>query len=380
MIYLDNGATTPLRPEAREAMEPFLTGNFGNATGAHGVGRAAKYALEEAREQIAELLALRPREVIFTSGATEANNLALKGVARSVGQGTILTSAIEHSSVINPSAQLINDGFNVQRIPVGSDGLVDVSWLADALDENVILVSVMLVNNEVGTIQPIREISKLVTKNTSAVVHSDAVHAMSWCDVVHHLRHTQLASFSAHKFGGPKATGAFLIREGTSLTAEISGGGQEWEMRAGTVNVGNVVAMAAALAATFQERDQQIARVKQLRDNLQSELLRRAPMVRVNVADGERVASNLHITVPSVEADALLVSLDQRGVCVSIGSSCASGATEPSHVLTAMGFSNEDARSSIRITLGYATTQAEIVEAAEKITECVEQLSPEKVA
>jgi cysteine desulfurase len=381
MAYLDYAATTPVYPEAVAAMRPFMSETFGNPSGAHTAARAAKTALEEAREQIASALGAEPSEVVLTGGGTEADNLAVKGAARAareagVGDG-VVTTAFEHKGVLAPCDRLARDGFRVTRVPVDGAGIVDVDALASALDDRTVVVSVMLVNNEVGTIQPLGEVADLVrARAPRAVLHTDAVQAVPWLDVAEAAAGADLVSVSAHKFGGPKGVGGLVRRGGVLVEPLIEGGGQEWGLRSGTSNVAGAVGMATALRVTGARRAEEVARITALRDRLWNGLAERAPGCFFNGDLARKVAGNCHVGFPGVEAEALLVLLDQQDVLAAAGSSCTSGATEPSHVLAAMGLARDDALASIRLSLGYASTDTDVDTALDLIPRAVDQLRP----
>jgi cysteine desulfurase len=377
--YLDHAATTPLRQEAFEAMAPFLAGTFGNPSGGHTAARAAKTALEDAREELAELLGARPAEVVFTAGGTEADNLAVKGAARQarvagVGDG-VVTTAFEHKGVLASCDRLAAEGFQVARVSVPSSGVIDPASIAELVDERTVLVSVMLVNNEVGTVQPLDEIARCVRERApSVLVHTDAVQAVPWLDVAEAAAAADLVAISAHKFGGPKGTGALVVREGVAVEPLIEGGGQERGLRSGTSNVAGAVAMTTALRVTAAERAADVIRLGALRNRLVDGLLAAVPDAFENGDRGAKVAGNAHVGFRGIEAETLLVALDQAGVCAAAGSSCSSGATEPSHVLAAMGVDRERALSSIRLSLGFASTARDVDVALDVIPRAVAQL------
>jgi cysteine desulfurase len=287
----------------------------------------------------------------------------------------VVTTAFEHKGVLAPCNRLVHEGFRVTRIPVDNAGIVDLDALADALDDRTAVVSVMLVNNEVGTIQPLREVAELVRgRAPRAVLHTDAVQAVPWLDVAGEAAGADLVSVSAHKFGGPKGVGALVCRGETHVEPLIEGGGQEWGLRSGTANVAGAVGMATALRVTIERRGREITRVGALRDRLASGLAERVPDCFVNGDPARKVAGNCHVGFPGVEAEALLVLLDREGVYAAAGSSCTSGATEPSHVLAAMGVSRDAALASIRLSLGYASTDADVDTALDVIPRGVDQL------
>lgn len=363
--YLDHAASTPLRPEAAEAMAPYLADVCANPTGAHAPARRAKAALEEAREQVAAVLACAVDEVVFTGGGSEGDNLAVKGAAwaaRDAGRGDgVVVAAFEHKAVLAAADRLEREGFRVTRVPATPAGLVDLDALADALDDTTAVVSTMLVNNEVGTVQPLTDVAALVRERAPcAVLHTDAVQAPQWLDVGAAAAGADLVAISGHKFGGPKGVGALVVRRGTELVPLVEGGGHEWGVRAGTQNVAGIVALATALRLTHEHRAEENARIAALRDRLEGGLAAAVPELLVNGDPARRVAGMLHVAFPGLEAETLLVALDQEGVFAAAGSSCSSGATEPSHVLMAMGMARDRALASIRLSLGYASTDADV--------------------
>lgn len=369
VAYLDHAATTPLRPEALAAMMPFLTEEFGNPSGSHAVARRARAAIEEAREVVAACLGARPGEVVFTAGGTESDNLAIAGVCAAAA-GLPVCSAVEHHAVLHPCRHL---GGRV--VPVTPAGIVDLDALARSLGDDVAVVSVMLVNNEVGVVQPLAAVAEVVRERAPrAVLHTDAVQAVPWLDVATLARPAQLVSVSAHKFGGPKGVGALVVREGTPLAPILHGGGQERDRRSGTHNVAGIVGMAAALQATVDERAETVARVRRLRDRLADSVLTAVPGARETADRASTVAGICHLRFTGLESEALLVLLDEAGVCASAGSACASGALEPSHVLAAMGVASEEARGSLRLSLGRTTTDADVDRAVDAIVAAVGRL------
>lgn len=367
--YLDHAATTPMRPEAVAAMLPFLTERFGNPSGSHSVSRSARIALDEAREEVAAALGAEPGQVVFTGGGTEADNLAVCGVHAAAG-GSVLCPAGEHHAVLHACAAV---GGRV--VGVDARGIVDLDELAAALGPGTALVSVMLANNETGVVSPLAEVVALVRERApQALVHTDAVQAFPWLDVATLAAGADLVAVSAHKFGGPKGVGALVVRGRVSLRPVIHGGGQERDRRSGTHNVAGIVAMAAAARATVAARAETVERVRALRDRLADGLLGAVPGAVETGPRDAKVASNCHLRFPGVESEALLVLLDDAGVCASAGSACASGAIEPSHVLLAMGLDAADAGSSVRMSLGHTTTPAEVDHALEVIPKAVAHL------
>ena len=368
--YLDNAATTPMHPEAVEAMLPFLRDRFGNPSGSHAVSREAKKALEEAREVVASCLGALPGEVVFTGGGTEADNLAVLGhlAAR---PGPVVCSAIEHHAVLHACRSVAGS----QEAPVGPDGVIDLGALDALLAPATSVVAVMLANNEVGTIQPLAAVAALVREKTvGAAVVTDAVQAFTWLDVARLASAADLVAVSAHKFGGPKGVGALVVREGVPMQPIIHGGGQERDRRSGTHNVAGIVAMAAAMQVTVAQREATVARVTALRDRLADGLLTTVPGAVETGDRSSKVAGNCHLTFEGVEAEALLVLLDAAGVYASAGSACASGASEPSYVLTAMGVPRERGQGALRLSLGPTTTEADVDLALEAIPAAVARL------
>ncbi len=362
--YLDHAATTPLAPEALEAMLPFLGAAFGNPSGGHLESRSARRALDGARERIAALLGADQGEVVFTSGGTESDNLAVLGAGQkaSARAGTLVCSAMEHHAVLGPMrARAGRSGTPLREVGTGKDGIIDLDELAEACTTDVGLVSVMAVNNEIGTVQPVGEVASLVRRRSpSAVFHTDAVQAVPWLDVATMAASADLVSLSAHKFGGPKGIGALVVRNGVRLDPIVYGGGQERGRRSGTQNVAGIVGMAAALAVTSSERVETALRVSGLRDRLGDGLLAAVPGAVETGERRQRVAGHLHMRFAGVESEAMVVLLDEAGVAASAGAACSSGAIETSHVLTSMGLPPDQASSGIRFSLGSETTDADV--------------------
>jgi len=360
-IYLDHAATTPLRPEALEAMLPYLGGAFGNPSSAHALGRAARNAVDEAREQLAADLGGTAREVVLTSGGTEANNLAVKGAAWAAKAhgNRIVVSAVEHHAVGHTAEHLANWGFEVVVAPVDPTGRVDLDALDALLDERTVLVAAMLANNEVGTIQPIREIAEHVRARRGIHLHVDAVQAAPYLDLDVGSLGADTVAISAHKFEGPKGVGALWVRRGTPLLAQVHGGSQERHRRAGTENVAGAVGMAAAYALACQAKAESRARLLDLRRRLQAACLA-VDDVELTGHSVDRLPGLLSLLVRRADGVAAAVALDLEGIACSTGSACATGSPEPSHVLTAMGISDADAMGALRLSLGRGTTEAEV--------------------
>jgi cysteine desulfurase len=379
--YFDHSATTPMRPEAIEAMAGYLADDFGNPSGAHAMARVARRAIDDAREIVADALGAEPGEVVFTSGGTEADNLAVLGGHDQRG-GVVVGSAIEHPAVLDAVTSR-------QGIVVGVDrwGRIDLQALRTALEgaRHVSVVSVMAVNNEIGTIQPLAGVADVVRELApDAVLHTDAVQAVPWLDVARFGAPADLISMSAHKFGGPKGVGALVVRQHASgaIAPRQRGGGQERERRSGTPDVAGIVAMAEALSITVAERTATVERVARLRDRLADELSARVPDTTETGVSGAagtadrsgRVAGACHLAFDGVESEALLFLLEADGIYASAGSSCASGAMEPSHVLSAMGVPRSRAFGSVRLSLGHASTDADVDLALEVIPPAVARL------
>ncbi|HET7231429.1 MAG TPA: cysteine desulfurase family protein [Longimicrobium sp.] len=358
-IYLDYAASAPLRPEAREAMLPFLEGRFGNPSSIHRFGRDARAALEEARARLALLIGAAPGEIVFTHAGTEADGVAILGRARQVRGAPVAISSIEHKAVLASAHAAEDDGTRVIVMGVDGNGVVRVDAVEAALEERPAVVSVMWANNEVGTLQPVGEIGERC-RAAGVVFHSDAVQALGKVPVRADAVAVDLLAFSAHKVGGPKGIGALYVRRGTALRPLLFGGGQERGLRPGTEDVAGALGFAAAAQAAEAQREQAMARVEALRDRLEAGLRERVPGLLVNGAGAARLPTVSNVSVPGADPQALLMSLDLEGIAVSSGSACSSGAVEPSHVLTAMGVAPEVAGPSVRFSLGWGTTGAEI--------------------
>ena len=374
-IYLDHASTTPVRPEVVEAMLPYLTEHFGNPSSAHVFGRRARAALDEAHERLAAGLNARPREIVFTSGGTEANNLALKGAAwagKARGH-RIVTTAIEHHSVGHTLRYLEKFGFEIVELPVDRYGRVDPDELDAAITDKTIVVSVMLANNEVGTIQPIGEIARRVHARRGIVLHVDAVQAAPYVDLDLDALGADLVSIGAHKFEGPKGIGALYVRHGSHLLAQQHGGAQERHRRAGTENVAFAVGMAVAYELSCRDRPAAAARLVPLRDRLRDAVLG-VEGTELTGHPRDRLPGLLSIVARDTDGSSVALALDLEGIATSVGSACASGSSEVSHVLSAMGYPDEEARGALRISLGRATTAEEIDVACEVIPRTVARL------
>lgn len=375
-IYLDHAATTPLRPEALDAMLPFLGGTFGNPSSAHAWGRAAREGLDDAHERLARSIGADAREIVFTSGGTEASNLAIKGAAwagRARGARLVM-SAVEHHAVGHTLQHLEKFGFEVVEVPVDRYGRVDPEAVEAAINERTILVAVMLANNEVGTLQPIADIARVVGAQRGVLLHVDAVQAAAWVDLDVQALGADFVALGAHKVEGPKGTGALWIRKGTHLLAQQHGGSQERHRRAGTENVAGAVGMARAFELAAAERPATVARVGGLRDRLATALTS-VDGVELTGHPVERLPHIASVVSRLVDGSSVTVSLDLEGIAASTGSACTSGSTEVSHVLAAMGYPEDEARGALRLSVGRTTTDAEIDEAVRVVPDVLRRLS-----
>jgi len=373
-IYMDHSATTPVAPEVLAAMLPYFGEKFGNASSLHRSGREAKEALEDSREKVAALLGARAEEIIFTSGGTESDNLALKGIARKnrkLGKH-IITTQIEHPAILETCRALEKDGFEVTYLPVTGEGLVELSTLEASIRPDTILISVMHANNEVGTIQPLEEIGRLAAER-DIYLHSDAVQSVGKIPVNVDDLGVDLLSLSAHKLYGPKGVGALYIRKGTKLESIIQGGGHERRLRSGTENISGIVGLARAAELAERDMPREAERLAGLRDRLAELVLGKVKDAWINGTMKKRLPGNLNFGFKYVEGESLLLFLDSKGICVSTGSACSSHKLEPSHVLMSLGLKAEECHGSLRITLGMSNTMEEIEYVAESIVEAVER-------
>lgn len=361
MIYLDNAATTKLAPEAVEAMLPYFTENFGNPSAVCSLGSAAKKAVNRARRTIAGALGAKQEEIYFTSGGTEADNWALKAAAEAYeSRGRhIVTTKIEHHAVLHTCAYLEKKGFEVTYLDVDEDGLVDLQALRAAIRPDTILVSIMFANNEVGTIEPIAEIGAIVHER-GVLFHTDAVQAFGQVPINVDKLHMDMLSASGHKVNGPKGIGFLYIRSGLKLGPFIHGGAQERNLRAGTENVPGIAGMEAAVARALRIMKEKTARETELRDYLIERIEREIPDCRLNGHRTKRLPGNVNFSFRYVEGESVLIMLDMEGICASSGSACTSGATDPSHVLLALGLNHEEAHGSLRLTLSEENTREEL--------------------
>jgi len=373
-VYFDHNATTPVASEVVEAMLPAFAQTFGNASSIHHFGQAAKQRMEAARRQLAAAIHANPAEVVFTSGGTEADNLAILGVARAAsGLRHAITTAIEHPAVLATCAQLEREGVEVTRLPVGSAGVLDPESVRRALRPETVLVSVMHANNELGTIQPIAEIARL-TREAGVVLHVDGVQALGKIPVDVSAFGADLYSMSAHKLYGPKGVGALYVRKGTKLAAIAFGGHHERDRRPGTENVPGIIGFGVAAARATGPLASESERIAGLRDRLENGVLDRIAETGINGARGARTPNTTNVYFDGIDGEALVIALDLRGFAVSTGSACSSGAVTPSHVLTAIGLSAERARASIRFSLGNSTTVQQVDALVEALAASVTHL------
>ncbi|HET7650108.1 MAG TPA: cysteine desulfurase family protein [Gammaproteobacteria bacterium] len=357
-IYLDHNATTPLDARALEAMLPWLQGVQGNPSSVHRFGRAAHAALETARRQVAALVNVEPSQVVFTSGGTEADNLALKGVCRGQPDGQLLVSAIEHAAVQGPADALAASGWPVQRIPVDASGRVDVNALDRLCTQSTRLVSVMLANNETGVIEDIRALAECAHAH-GALMHTDAVQAAGKMAVDFAALGVDLMTLSAHKLNGPRGVGALLVSKSVLLTPLVDGGGQEQGRRGGTENLASIVGFGKAAELACAELQQRIPAMCALRERFENGL-RALPGIQVFAQDAERLPNTVQIGVQGFDGEAVVMELDKRGIAVSSGSACHSGSGRPSHVLKAMGLDDATARGAVRVSFGTENTPADV--------------------
>jgi len=380
-VYLDNSATTAMAPEVIEAMLPYFSDEMGNAQSVHSFGQRAKAAVEKARREVAALINAAPAEIVFVSGGTEADNLAVRGIAeahRDYGRH-IITTKIEHPAVLATCESLEGAGYRVTYLPVSRGGLVNIRDVRKAISDDTILISVMLANNETGTIQPIEEIAGVVADARARGLdhlhfHTDAVQAVGKISVDVNRLGVDLLSLSGHKIHGPKGIGALFVRKGTRLTKLLYGGHHERDRRAGTENVPGIVGLGKAAELARTQLDERINRMRDLRDYLEREATSRFPGVRVNGDRLQRVPNVSNVTFGGIDGESLLIALDLKGIAVSTGSACASGSLEPSHVLQALGLPRDEVRGSLRFSLGAYTTRQEIDYAVSVLAQTVARL------
>ncbi|TYP59899.1 cysteine desulfurase NifS [Thermosediminibacter litoriperuensis] len=381
-IYMDHAGTTPMRKEVLEAMLPYFTEKFGNASTVYSYGREAKATIEEAREKVARLVGADPREIFFTSGGTESDNWAIRGIAHAnKDKGNhIITTSIEHHAVLHTCEDLEKEGFKVTYLPVDRYGLVKVEDVINAITDETILVTIMHANNEIGTIEPISEIGQALKKlDRKVYFHTDAVQTVGKIPVKVDELGVDLLSISAHKIYGPKGVGALYIRKGTRIKPFMTGGAQENKRRAGTENVPGIVGLGKAAELAERELEDHYKKLSHLRDKLIKGIMEKIPHVILNGHPTQRLPHNVNLCFEYIEGESLLLNLDMKGICASSGSACTSGSLEPSHVLLAIGLPHEIAHGSLRLTLGRDNTEEDVdyvLEVLPGIVEKLRQMSP----
>lgn len=379
-VYFDHSATTQVLPEVYEAMTPYFLDKYGNSSSIHSFGREAKIALEDARKKVADLLNADPTEIVFTSGGTESDNLAVKGVAMYKGKmkGHIITTKVEHHAILEPCEWLKRFGFEVTYIPVDPEGLVDVGEIERAIKNDTVLISVMMANNEIGTIQPVKEIGKLA-RSKGIPFHTDAVQAIGKMPMDVKADNIDLLSLSAHKFHGPKGVGVLYVKKGVKIEPIIQGGGQERGLRSSTVNVAGAVGLGKAAEIAKRDLQATCENMKAIRDKMIKAVPELVPNSYVNGHKTKRLVNNAHFRFDFIEGEGLILQLDFKGIAASTGSACSTGSLEPSHVLLALGLTHEQAHGSLRITLGRENTQEEadyLLEVLPGIVAKLREISP----
>lgn len=376
-VYADNAATTKVRPEVFAKMIPHYVEYYGNPSSIYSVGRDSEVAITKARQTVADCLGCTPNEIIFTSGGSESDNMAIRGIAKAKGKGHIITTAIEHHAVLHTVQDLEKQGFEATYLPVDKDGLVSAEDVKNAIREDTILITVMYANNEIGTIQPIAEIAQLA-REKKIPFHTDAVQAAGHIPINVTEMKIDMLSLSAHKFGGPKGTGVLYVRRGLRCMPLITGGAQERNKRAGTENIAGIIGCAEALKLSLSECEAEEKRLTKLRDRLIDGILE-IPCTRLNGSRDKRLAGNVNISVEYIEGESLILLLDLNGICASSGSACTTGSLDPSHVLLALGLPHEVAHGSLRLSLGKDNTDADvdyILEVLPKVVERLRAMSP----
>jgi cysteine desulfurase len=380
LIYMDHAATTYVKPQVVEAMIPFFTENFGNASSIYTIGRESKKAIEEAREKVADAIGAQAREIFFTGSGTEADNWAVKGIAyANKAKGNhIITTSIEHHAVLHTCQYLENDGFEVTYLPVDEFGLVTPQQVAEAIRPNTILITVMFANNEIGSVQPIGEIGK-IAKEKGIYFHTDAVQAIGNIPINVKEMNIDLMSISSHKFYGPKGVGALYVRKGVKLVSFMHGGAQERGRRASTENIAGIVGFGRAIELATANIDEYNKKIMALRDRTINEVMKRIPFVRLNGHREKRLPGNANFSFEFIEGESLLLMLDMKGIAASSGSACTSGSLDPSHVLLAIGLPHEIAHGSLRLTFGEENSDEDVdmlLEVLPVIVERLREMSP----
>ena len=374
-IYLDNAATTKMNDKVFEEMIPYLKDNYGNPSSAYKIGRDNKEIIENARKEVAEILNASPSEIYFTSGGSEADNMALKGIALgNVDKGKhIITSKIEHPAVLDTCKELEREGFEISYIGVNENGIVDLTELENKIRKDTILISIMLANNEIGTIQPIKKISKIAKKN-NILFHTDSVQAVGNIKIDVQDMNIDALSLSAHKFYGPKGIGVLYLRDGIKFRKYLNGGHQERNRRAGTENVAGIVGLSKAMSLSYENLEENNKRIIELRNYFINEIKKNIKKIKINGDLENRLPGNINVSFEFVEADNILHELDKRGIYISTGSACTTGSIESSHVLRSIGLSDGMAHATIRISIGKYNTKEEIDYAIKCIVEIVNNL------
>jgi len=381
LIYLDNAASTQVHEKVLDEMLPYFKEQFGNPSSVHKYGRLASMAIQKARKRIAALINAEPEEVVLTSGGTESNNTALYGIAYKNKGKHIITSSIEHDAILEPCKRLEEDGFQVTYLPVDKYGLVNLVDVKSAISSDTCLISIMSANNEVGTIQPIKEICKMA-HGKNILMHTDAVQAIGKIPIDVKDFGVDLLSISSHKINGPKGIGALYVKNGTKLDPLILGGGQENGLRSGTENVPNIVGFGKACQLAKENMEQNVGHYRKLTTNLTSRILQEIPYVTFNGHPEKRIPNNTHFTFLGVNGEDLIIKLDENGVAASTGSACSVRTQKASHVLKAMGFSHEQITGSLRLTIGISNTEKEIddtVKILKKVVTELRMVSPYKM-
>ena len=382
MIYLDNAASTAVHPEVVKEMLPYFDVQYGNPSSIHQFGRRAKNAIQKARKQVAALIGAEPDEILFTSGGTESNNTILYGTPKlhemthvnfKLENNHIITSSIEHEAVLEPCKKLEEMGLKITYIPVDEHGIVDYNDVANSITENTVLVSIMFANNEIGTIQPIKEISKICNKY-QIPLHTDAVQAVGKVPINVKELGVDALSISSHKINGPKGVGALFIKKGLTITPEILGGGQENGMRSGTENVASIVGFGKACEIAKERLVENSSHFKKLHSSMLERITKEISHVKLNGHTEKRIFNNLHLTFLGVNGEDLIIKLDEHGIAASTGSACSVHTQKASHVLKAMGFNHEQITGSLRISFGYMNTLDEVEQAVEVLKKVVSEL------
>ncbi len=374
-VYFDNSATTKTDEEVVKAMLPYITENYGNASSIYKIGRDNRKAVEEAREKVAKVLGCEPTEIYFTAGGSESDNTAIKGIAHSYRQkgNHIITSKIEHPAVLETCKQLEKEGFEISYISVDENGIINLEELKKAIKPTTILISVMFANNEIGNIEPIKEIGE-IAKEHQIIFHTDAVQAIGNININVKELGIDSLSLSAHKFYGPKGVGALYVKKGVKFDKLIDGGHQEMNKRAGTENVAGIVGLGKAIELAYENLEEHNKKIKELRDYYVEQVKQKIPYIKINGDMEKRLPGNSNISFRFIEGEGLLLNLDLKGICASSGSACTSGSLDPSHVLLAIGLPHEIAHGSLRISIGKYNTKEEVDYLIESLVEIVNRL------